>query len=377
MMMVKLNSETLKKRLKKSFEKFISDRVFPGAVVGISIFMDGIFKRNIFPYGRVDESEILVEKNTFYDCASLTKPLVTVLSLLALIEEKKIFWNQKLGSMLPFPVPGDKKDISLVHLMSHCSGLPAHRLYYQYLMNIDPEYRKKEVIRLILKENLLYSPGEENIYSDLGYILLGNIVEEKSGKRLDEYWQQKVIDPLFLQNELIFPQDNLPNNISFAPTGYCSITKKILSGVVHDDNCRILGGISGHAGLFGTAEGILSICENILLGYHNLSKNRFFNNDNLKIVLKKKGNSSWTLGFDTPSPTNSSSGRYFSNNSVGHLGFTGTSFWIDIKKKVIIVLLSNRVYFGVENEKIKKVRPIIHDLIMEEILDRNNFFSYF
>jgi len=372
--MVKFNSETLKKRLKKSFEKFISDRVFPGAVVGISIFMSGIFKRNIFSYGRVDESEILVDKNTFYDCASLTKPLVTVLSLLALIEEKKIFWDQKIGSMLPFSVPGDKKYISLVHLMSHCSGLPAHRPYYQYLMNIDPDLRKKEVIRLILKENLLYSPGKENIYSDLGYILLGNIVEEKSGKRLDEYWRQKITDPLFVQNKLIFPQDILPDNIRFAPTGYCSITKKKLSGVVHDDNCRILGGVSGHAGLFGTAEGILSICENILLGYYNLSRMPFFNNNNLKIVLKKNGNSSWTRGFDTPSQTNSSSGRYFSNTSVGHLGFTGTSFWIDIEKKVIIVLLSNRVFFGVENERIKKVRPIIHDIIMEEIFDRNKFF---
>jgi serine-type D-Ala-D-Ala carboxypeptidase len=376
-MMVEFNFETLKKRLKKSFEKFISDRVFPGAVVGISIFMNGIFKRNIFSYGRVDESEILVDKNTFYDCASLTKPLVTILSLLALIEEKKIFWNQKLGSMLPFSVPGDKKDISLVHLMSHCSGLPAHRPYYQYLMNIDPDLRKKEVIRLILKENLLYSPGEENIYSDLGYILLGNIVEEKSGKRLDEYWRQKITNPLSIQNKLIFPQDISPDNIIFAPTGYCSITKKKLSGVVHDDNCRILGGVSGHAGLFGTAEGILSICENILLGYYNLSKNRLLDNDNLKIVLKKRGNSSWTPGFDTPSPTNSSSGKYFSNTSVGHLGFTGTSFWIDIEKKIIIILLTNRVFFGVENERIKKVRPIIHDIIMEEIFDRNNFFNCF
>jgi serine-type D-Ala-D-Ala carboxypeptidase len=365
--MVKINIEALKKRLDKSFKKYVYEGVFPGAAVGISSFLDDEFKRNIFCYGTIDESENLVNKDTLYDCASLTKPLVTVLSLLALIEEKKIFWKEKLGSLLSFTVPKDKKNISLIQLMSHCSGLPAHRPYYKNVINMPLDLRKKEITRLIMHENLLYSPGEKNIYSDLGYMLLGNIIEEKSGMNLDEFWQEKIVVPLRLQANVFF---NKKTKKFFASTGYCSITNKKLYGIVHDDNCRILGGIAGHAGLFGTIGGILSICENILLGYCDKSTHPSFSNDNLRFALKKRKNSSWTLGFDTPSPTGSSSGKYFSRKSVGHLGFTGTSFWIDLQKRIIIVLLSNRVFFGVENEKIKKTRPIIHDIIMEESVDQ-------
>lgn len=368
--MTNLNSETLKRRLKKALEKYISEKVFPGAVVGISVFLNNDFNRKIFCYGKIDESENVVNRNTFYDCASLTKPLVTVLSILTLIDEKKIFWNEQLGSMISLPVPKDKEKISLVHLMSHSSGLPAHRPYYKYLMNIPPELRKKEIIRWILKEDLLQLPGKKNIYSDLGYILLGEIVEEKSRKGLDEFWRHKIVDPLFLQKKLMFPQKKDIDSNSFAPSGYCSITNKKLSGIVHDENCRILGGISGHAGLFGTAEGILSLCEHILMGYCNKSKNYSFRNDNLKFVLKKRNSSSWALGFDTPSPTGSSSGNYFSKKSIGHLGFTGTSFWIDLQQKISIVILSNRVFWGNENDKIKTARPVVHNIIMEELLDR-------
>jgi serine-type D-Ala-D-Ala carboxypeptidase len=367
--MMNLNSETLKKRLKKALEKFIIEKVFPGAVVGISVFFNNDFKRNIFCYGNIDESENKVKRSTFYDCASLTKPLVTVLSILALIEEKKIFWNDQLGSMISVPVPNDKKKISLIDLMSHSSGFPAHKPYYKNLMNMSPELRKSEVIRLILKEDLLYAPGEGCVYSDLGYILLGKIIEEKSGKMLDEFWRHRIIDPLFLQKKLIFPHIEEIKSNNFAPSGYLSTTNKKLSGIVHDDNCRILGGITGHAGLFGTAGGILSLCEHILMGYHDKLKNHSFSNKNLQFALKKRKNFSWTLGFDTPSPEGSSSGNYFSKKSVGHLGFTGTSFWIDLQKRISIVILSNRVFFGNENEKIKIARPVIHDIIMEEIFD--------
>ena len=145
---------------------------------------------------------------------------------------------------------------------------------------------------------------------------------------------------------------------------------KKLYGIVHDDNCRVLGGVAGHAGLFGTIDGVLSLCENILTGYNDQSTHPSFSNDNLRIVLEKQKNSSWTLGFDTPSPAASSSGRYFSKLSVGHLGFTGTSFWIDLQRGVCIVFLSNRTFFDGENERFKKVRPIVHDSIMQEINDR-------
>jgi serine-type D-Ala-D-Ala carboxypeptidase len=364
--MVDINYKTLEKPLEKLFKKCVSERVFPGASLGISYIKDGECEKKIFCYGKKDDSEILVNKKTFYDCASLTKPLVTVLSLLVLIEEKKIFWDEKLESLLSCVVPKDKKELQLFHLMSHSSGLPAHRPYYTHLNAISPELRKKEIIKLILQEKLLHLPGEKNIYSDLGYILLGIIIEEKSGNNLDEFWQKKIINPLNLQKKLLFPKTHEINKNIFASTGYCSTIDEKLYGVVHDENCRILGGVTGHAGLFGTAEGVLLLCENILMGYCNLFRHPSFSNETLRNVLEKKKNSSWTPGFDTPSETCSSSGRYFTKESVGHLGFTGTSFWIDLQQRIIIVLLSNRVFGGVENEQIRKIRPIVHDLIMKK-----------
>jgi serine-type D-Ala-D-Ala carboxypeptidase len=369
MIMVFFNSETLEKRLRCSFEKFISDRVFPGAVVGIYKFSNGKVIKKTFPFGKIDDSDLTVKNNTIYDCASLTKPLVTVLSLLSLKEEKKIYWDERLGDLISFRIPKVKQDISLSQLMSHCSGLPAYRPYYKYLVNFEPAQRKKEIIRMILAEDLIYSPGEEHIYSDLGYILLGHIIEETSGIQLDLYWKRKIVESFNLSEKLIFQDDKELYNKNFASTGFCTNTGKKIYGIVHDDNCRMLGGVSGHAGLFGTADGILSICENILLAYHNMIKLKHINTNDIKTVLEKKDCSSWTLGFDTPSQNNSSSGKFFSKNSIGHLGFTGTSFWIDINKKIIIVFLSNRVFFGDENEKMKKVRPIVHDIIMEEIID--------
>jgi len=365
--MVEIQFKRLKTCLDKSFTEYINTKVFPGAAVGISVFNDGEFQRMKSCYGKKDDSDNYVDRNTLYDLASLTKPLVTVLSILALIEEKKILWKEKLESLLSFAFPEEKKNINLIQLMSHCSGLPAHRPYYKDLIRISDECRKNKIIDLIAHEDLVYEPGNGNMYSDLGYILLGNIIEERSGKRLDEFWRQKIVVPLLLQDKLFFPKNKEIKKTQFASTGCCSMMNKKLYGIVHDDNCRVLGGVAGHAGLFGTIDGVLSLCENILTGYNDQSTHPSFSNDNLRIVLEKQKNSSWTLGFDTPSPAASSSGRYFSKLSVGHLGFTGTSFWIDLQRGVCIVFLSNRTFFDGENERFKKVRPIVHDSIMQEL----------
>jgi serine-type D-Ala-D-Ala carboxypeptidase len=368
--MFTINEDISKNLLEKEFKRFANKKIFSGISLGIATFFEDISDKFIFSYGKTDNSENPVTNDTLFDLASLTKPFVTILSLLVLIEEGKIFWKEKLPSLLSLDVPDDKKDICLTDLMSHKSGLPAHKPYYKLLSNTSFHKRKTKILEYILQEKLIYPPGEKNIYSDLGYILLGEIVEKKSGKSLDEYWQIKICNPLFLQNELLFPKNNRINKRRFACTKCCSLTHKKLCGIVNDDNCRFMGGIAGHAGLFGTAKGVLSICEKILLGYYDKSNSFLFSNEKLKDVLKKDENSLWTLGFDTPSPTFSSSGIYFSNNTVGHLGFTGTSFWIDLQKKIIVVLLTNRTYFCADNKKIKKFRPFIHNLIMQKIISQ-------
>jgi serine-type D-Ala-D-Ala carboxypeptidase len=363
--------ENLNLYLDKSFNKYIKEKSFPGAAIGISFCEKEENHRLIFTFGKTDESEKNVDNHTLYDVASLTKPLVTVLSLLALRKEKKINWNDKLGSLLSLDIPKDKRDITLAHLMSHSSGLPAHRPYYKSLIQIPPEQRKEEIIKLIVKEEKIFEPGTDTIYSDLGYILLGSIVEDKSGMFLDEFWREKILYPLHLQDELIFPKNGNPEKNFFASTGYNSSQEKIC-GIVHDDNCRILGGVAGHAGLFGTVNGILSLSEVIEKVYNNQYTHPSFRNKELQKVLLKQKKTTWTLGFDTPSPTGSSSGSYFSKNTVGHLGFTGTSFWIDLLQKIRIVFLSNRTFFGIENAKIKQIRPHVHDIIMKEIIRIKN-----
>jgi serine-type D-Ala-D-Ala carboxypeptidase len=364
---MEIHFKNIKTCLDKSFTEYIKMNVFTGAAIGISSFIDGDFQRMICCYGKKDESENNVDNNSLYDLASLTKPIVTVLSLIALKEEKKVEWNERIDSLLSLDIPQDKKKINIISLMSHCSGLPAHRPYYKDLIKIPPEFRQNEIIKKILHEDLLYKTGQKNLYSDLGYILLGNIIEERSGKGLDEYWQQKINFPLLLQDKLLFPKKKGLNEKNFASTGFSSVMNKKLYGVVHDDNCRVLGGVAGHAGLFGNVEGVLSFCENILMGYNDQSTHPFFSNNTLRGVLEKQKNSPWTLGFDTPSPIASSSGHFFSKRSVGHLGFTGTSFWIDLEQRISVVFLSNRTFFGEDNRIFKKVRPIIHDFIMQEL----------
>jgi CubicO group peptidase (beta-lactamase class C family) len=164
---------------------------------------------------------------------------------------------------------------------------------------------------------------------------------------------------------IIFPTKEDRKKRTFASTGV-SVAAKY--SIVHDENSRILGGVSGHAGLFGTTEGVLALCENILLQWLSLSSHPSYFNKDLRDALKRNKDEQWTPGFDTPSSTGSSSGKYFSGCSVGHLGFTGTSFWIDLEKSIVIVLLTNRVFFGNENNKIREFRPVVHDLIMKRLL---------
>ncbi len=366
--MEKIDLYDLKCHLDRLFKNAIEEKAFSAVALGFSFIKDIEIKRKILFYGSSGKKEIYVDNQTFFDLASLTKPLVTVLSLLSLIEERKIFFDSLLQSLFSFKIPEDKKNIRLFHLMSHCSGLPSYRPYFKNLMKFPLELRRREVITNILEEELENLPGMKSVYSDLGYILLGYIVEEISGERLNEYWKKKIAIPLSLEKKILFPTKEDRCASTYASTRNFFNEEEDIYLDVHDDNCRVLGGVAGHAGLFGTVEGVLSLCENLLLEWHDRSKHPSYSNELLRKVFKKEKRVGWTLGFDTPSVQNSSSGIYFSKNSVGHLGFTGTSFWIDIEKNIVIVLLTNRVCWGIDNVKIKTIRPLVHDMIMKELL---------
>jgi serine-type D-Ala-D-Ala carboxypeptidase len=366
--MEKRSYNILSEKLDKLIDESLKKRVFSACSVGFFVKSKDSIDGNIFNYGSVKEGHTknMVDGNTFFDLASLTKPLVTSLCVLALLQEGKLDLKDKAAIFFKTDV-ATHKQCTLFHLLTHSSGFPAHKPYYKKLVQFPQEERMKRVIEWIFSENLLFPPGSDTLYSDLGFILLGRIVEKVSGESLDKYWQRKIIKPMGLDDGLFFSNKKKSGSAVYAATGECGWSKTMLYGRVHDDNCRALGGVAGHAGVFGQAAAVLALCENLYLQYRGESEHPCYSSENLRKVLDiKKG--SWRFGFDTPAAAFSSSGKYFSEMSIGHLGFTGTSFWLDMTKGIGIVFLTNRVFCGDDLRPIKRLRPLVHDTIMEEIL---------
>ncbi len=367
-------NERFIKRIDTLLAKAVHERITPGGILGVS-FLDNRVRTQQFTYSfgftEYGESRYPVTKKTYYDLASLTKPLVTTLSLMKMMEHEQLVEWSTLADILPFTrVPEDKKCITVRQLMSHCSGLPAHKPYYIDALSLKKNRRKDFYLESILSENLVYRPGEKHIYSDLGYIILGSAIEQLSGKPLQTVFRELTKSLGIVKNSFFFnPSIKDRKSHLFAATEVCPWTHERLSGVVHDDNCRVMGGVAGHAGLFGRLGGVLELCSFIAGLWKGMNnRNQLFESEKFRNLLKKQNGTTWVCGFDTPSQENSSSGKYFSSQSIGHLGFTGTSLWIDLERGISIVFLCNRVCPTRKNEKLKKFRPELHNLIMEHLL---------
>ena len=365
-----------KSDIKKLLEKAVSEGIFPCAATGISIGI-GKNKRRIITYcGNKSQypEKTKLKKNTYFDLASLTKPLATTMAILCLIKMKKVDVDEKLSSLLEKKIKDEKRKITIKQLLSHCSGFPAHKEYFQILKDIPTNKRKDIVDDLLLNEKLEYTPGTKAIYSDLGFMLLGRIIEKKSGDSLDQFIKERVLQPFNLEKNIffnpLFDNNDIHKSKEFAATENCPWRKKILCGEVHDDNSSAMGGVSGHSGLFGDIESVTTYIGLILDMWKGAAIHPNIDNRDLVNFLvrqQKIPGSSRTMGFDTTTKSGSSSGKHFSNKSVGHLGFSGTSFWVDPEKDVVVVLLSNRVHPSRENIKIKQFRPYFHDMVMETI----------
>jgi CubicO group peptidase (beta-lactamase class C family) len=368
----------MEKELKKLLATGIKEGVFPCAAAGIATGLGKERKKFITYCGNAATypEKRRLKKNNYFDLASLTKPFATTMAILCLLKEKKIYLDETIPSFFENKIRGEKKNIKLRHLLSHGSGLPAHREYFKILHETDPG-KNIFVEDLILQERLAYAPGTTSLYSDLGFMLLGRIVEIKTGCSLDHYVEERVLQPLRLADKIFYNPLSAAkkglNNNNFAATENCSWRKKILCGEVHDDNCYVMGGVAGHSGLFGNIAGVTEYAGLILDMWKGAANHPNIKKEDLAHFLvrqEKTAGSNWTLGFDTPAANNSSSGRYLSPKSVGHLGFTGTSFWIDPEKDVVIVLLTNRVHPDRKNIKIRRFRPYFHDRVMEKLFPR-------
>ena len=368
--------------VESAFEEAVSQGVFPGAVVLVSKDEEIVYE-NAFGYRSLIPEKTALQLNTIFDLASLTKPLATTVAIMLLIGGKKIRLDDQVTRFIPtFGVFG--KHLSTVRqLLNHSSGLPAWKPYYEGMVKMEKSGRinfiasraaKGYVLEEIHREKPLTPPGTQALYSDLGFMVLGEIVEALTGFDLDRFCQDRIFKPLGLRSTAFVDLTKLrtrrlqPVKQTVAPTENCPWRKRILCGEVHDDNAYAMGGVAGHAGLFSSARDIHTLMVRLNHCFHG--KDNFLPQSLVQEFLTKDQtikDSTHALGWDTPSLGKSASGSYFSPRSVGHLGFTGTSIWWDLEKSCHIILLTNRVHPSRQNEKIRDFRPYIHDLIMKAL----------
>lgn len=357
----------MKKHIHGLMQKAVCENVFPGGVLLVSKngairFFEAYGYTNVFTQSRMT-------KSTLFDLASLTKPLATTLAVMQLIQRRIITLDQNVGDLLPQLRYGLKAHIKIGHLLGHCSGLPDYRPYYLELGHLKPPLRKPALRDFIVREPLVYPVGKEVLYSDLGFMLLAWIIEATAGKPLNCVVEEEIYLPLGLKNLFFIDSGTHNNKHKFAATEKCPWRGTVMEGVVHDENAFIMGGVEGHAGLFGNAMDICRLLEGILFTYQERSTDSIFRPNLVQRFLTRRSRTPRTLGFDTPSIHDSSSGEYFSKNSVGHLGFTGTSFWMDLERSIIVILLTNRVHPTRTNDKIKAFRPQLHNAVMRFLVD--------
>ncbi len=366
--------------VENAFQQAVAEEVFPGAVVLVGKDERLVYER-AFGYRSLAPHKTAMELGTIFDLASLTKPLATTVALMLLLKEKKVRLDDLITRVIPMYVVFGKSLTTFRHLLHHSSGLPAWNAFLEEIIKNEKAGRihfvasraaKNYVYEQIHREKPLSAPGGQCLYSDLGFILLGEAIEVLSGNTLDRFCHERIFKPLGLRATGFIDLTQLRTHRlqaveeMIAPTEHCPWRKKILCGEVHDDNAYAMGGVAGHAGLFSSARDV----HNFLLrmGQCFQGKNDFLPQGLVQEFFKKgesAGGATFALGWDTPSSERSASGHLFSPRSVGHLGFTGCSVWWDLEKNCHIILLTNRVHPSRKNEKIKEFRPLIHDEIMK------------
>ncbi|HMS84837.1 MAG TPA: serine hydrolase domain-containing protein [Nitrospira sp.] len=364
-----------------ALDRAVAAGVFPGAVLAVRSGDKPIVR---FCAGQLSTAPpgSSVRAATVYDLASLTKPLATVTSLVLLIQKGQCRLDACLADYLEECEESQVGSATLRDLLTHQSGLPGWRGYYERLSpdgtipssREERQLAKHTLLDLIRSEQLVYARGSRSLYSDLGFMLLGMVVERASGISLNEFFSECIVHQLgnpriqFVlgKDQHTFGDRAHEVNGAVAPTEVDPWRGRLLCGEVHDQNAGAMGGVAGHAGLFGNVDAVMALTDEWLRAYHG--QPAMLDQDLVREFTRKQltaGPSSWALGWDTPSAP-SSAGSCFSAQSFGHLGYTGTSIWVDPVQRREVVLLSNRVHPTSRNEAIREFRPVIHDLVCQE-----------
>lgn len=375
-------------RVDRALDKAIDGAQIPGAVILAQMRKDGelIECEKVRGLAVVQPERIPMTRDTIFDLASLTKPIATTTAILLLVAEGKLELDAPIAKALPNFAERDKEEVSLRQLLTHSAGLRPWRGFHEALLKKERKAAERWIgtaegrawiLDRVVRSALVHEPGAAAVYGDLDFMVLGAVVEAVSGQGLDAFCDERIFGPLGLSETRFHPQLRVEGDDSdvlaipherlrrIAATENCPWRDRILWGEVHDPNASAMGGVAGHAGLFSTADDVLRFANVWLDVWHGRSD--LLPRDQVREFSRRqempKG-SDWALGWDSPTPGQSSSGSHFSESSIGHLGFTGTSLWIDLKREAIVVMLTNRVHLIAKKSRFE-LRPVVHDFIMD------------
>ncbi len=341
----------------------IEQRAFPAATLAVThrgslVALQG--------FGRFTYEDVAppVQADTIFDLASVTKVVATTAVAMLLHERRQLPLDIPLGHFLPDFVAraprhqqATREAVTLNMLLAHSSGLPAYEKLFEFAASRD------ELVRAALTTRLVAAPGTRTEYSDVGFILLGEVLSRQAGLALDLFARQEIFTPLGMTHTRFNPPAEWKPQIP--PTeDDRTFRKRIIQGEVNDESASVMGGVAGHAGVFAPAIDIARFAECMLHSGAPILKP-----ETVQLFTRRvesPAGSSRALGWDTPSAP-ASSGTHFSAESFGHLGFTGASLWIDPTRHLSVTLLTNRTWPNRASLAIRQARPLVHDAIVEAL----------
>jgi beta-N-acetylhexosaminidase len=336
----------------------VQEKTFPGAALVVGYRGSMVFSAAA---GRLsyEPSSPAVSADTLYDLASVSKVVATASAAMMLAESGRLILNAPVQEYIPeFQGPGKDK-VTVEALLTHSAGLPAFAPFYKDTQGYE------QILNRLYRTPLEYEPGTKSTYSDLGMILLGEVINRASGRTLDRFIGERLFEPLGLKNTLYRPPRALLPRI--APTEDDPWRKRVVHGEVHDENAYAMGGVAGHAGLFSTARD-LAVFAQMLLNGGIYDHRRFFSSESIRRFTALHGRPEFerSLGWSKPSQS-SWTGRIFSPAAYGHTGFTGTMIWIDPERELFIVLLTNRVHPSRSNTRIEEARQAVCEAVVRAL----------
>ncbi len=349
-------------------EDAIAARAFPACSIAVT-FRGELVAHKAFGRYTYDPPSPEVTTASIFDLASLTKVVATTTMAMILYERGLLDLEAPVAAIIPEFADGSsneddelqsidaRHEVTVRMLLAHSSGLPAYEKLFLRAQT------RAELLQAAFRTPLKATPAARSEYSDIGFIILGIVLERLADESLDTFCQREIFGPLGMTHTTFNPAATLKKSIP--PTADDrTFRHRIIQGEVQDENASVLGGVAGHAGLFSTAEDLAIFAHAMLSVGHPILRP-----ETVAIFTQREpapAGTSRALGWDTPSAP-SQSGKYFSSRSFGHLGFTGTSLWVDLERQLSVTLLTNRTWPDCQNQAIKQVRPALHDAVIEAL----------